>query len=72
LAKVTEKESEVYFMPITEEMRNDILSEGLPMFKQGGSVKKFAPGGKVLKAVAEGAKKAAKQATSEKNLSDDW
>jgi hypothetical protein len=41
------KESEVYFMPITEEMRNDILSEGLPMFKQGGSVKKFAPGGEV-------------------------
>jgi hypothetical protein len=39
-------------MPITEEMRNDILSEGLPMFKQGGSVKKFAPGGKVLKGIS--------------------
>jgi hypothetical protein len=50
------KESEVYFMPITEEMRNDILSEGLPMFKQGGSVKKFAPGGKVLKGISEGVK----------------
>jgi hypothetical protein len=67
------KESEVYFMPITEEMRNDILSEGLPMFKQGGSVKKFAPGGKVLKEVAKGAKKAAKQATKEtKSVIDDW
>jgi hypothetical protein len=52
------KESEVYFMPITEEMRNDILSEGLPMFKQGGSVKKFAPGGKVLKGISEGVKAA--------------
>jgi hypothetical protein len=31
-------------MPITEEMRNDILSEGLPMFKQGGHVK-MAKGG---------------------------
>jgi hypothetical protein len=52
------KESEVYFMPITEEMRNDILSQGLPMFKQGGSVKKFAPGGKVLKGISEGVKAA--------------
>jgi hypothetical protein len=52
------KESEVYFMPITEEMRNDILSEGLPMFKQGGHVKKFAPGGKVLKGISEGVKAA--------------
>jgi hypothetical protein len=52
------KESEVYFMPITEEMRNDILSEGLPMFKQGGSVKKFAPGGKVFKGISEGVKAA--------------
>jgi hypothetical protein len=52
------KESEVYFMPITEEMRNDILAEGLPMFKQGGSVKKFAPGGKVLKGISEGVKAA--------------
>jgi hypothetical protein len=52
------KESEVYFMPITEEMRADILSEGLPMFKQGGSVKKFAPGGKVLKGISEGVKAA--------------
>jgi hypothetical protein len=52
------KESEVYFMPITEEMRNDILSEGLPMFKQGGSVKKFAPGGNVLKGISEGVKAA--------------
>jgi hypothetical protein len=52
------KESEVYFMPITEEMRNDILSEGLPMFKQGGHVQKFAPGGKVLKGISEGAKAA--------------
>jgi hypothetical protein len=67
------KESEVYFMPITEEMRNDILSEGLPMFKQGGSVNGFAPGGKVLKEVAKGAKKAAKQATKEtKSVIDDW
>jgi hypothetical protein len=67
------KESEVYFMPITEEMRNDILSEGLPMFKQGGHVQKFAPGGKVLKEVAKGAKKAAKQATKEtKSVIDDW
>jgi hypothetical protein len=55
------KESEVYFMPITEEMRNDILSEGLPMFKQGGSVKKFAPGGKVLKGISKGASEAAKE-----------
>jgi hypothetical protein len=52
------KESEVYFMPITEEMRNDILSEGLPMFKQGGHVQKFAPGGKVLKGISEGVKAA--------------
>jgi hypothetical protein len=52
------KESEVYFMPITEEMRADILSQGLPMFKQGGSVKKFAPGGKVLKGISEGVKAA--------------
>jgi hypothetical protein len=67
------KESEVYFMPITEEMRNDILSQGLPMFKQGGSVNGFAPGGKVLKEVAKGAKKAAKQATKEtKSVIDDW
>jgi hypothetical protein len=67
------KESEVYFMPITEEMRNDILSQGLPMFKQGGHVQKFAPGGKVLKEVAKGAKKAAKQATKEtKSVIDDW
>jgi hypothetical protein len=56
------KESEVYFMPITEEMRNDILSEGLPMFKQGGHVQKFAPGGKVLKEIAKGASDAAKAA----------
>jgi hypothetical protein len=55
------KESEVYFMPITEEMRNDILSQGLPMFKQGGSVKKFAPGGKVLKGISKGAREAAKE-----------
>ena len=55
------KESEVYFMPITEEMRNDILSQGLPMFKQGGSVKKFAPGGKVLKGISKGASEAAKE-----------
>jgi hypothetical protein len=54
------KESEVYFMPITEEMRNDILSEGLPMFKQGGSVKKFAPGGTIKSAIA-GAGRAAKE-----------
>jgi hypothetical protein len=52
------KESEVYFMPITEEMRNDILSQGLPMFKQGGHVQKFAPGGKVLKGISEGVKAA--------------
>ena len=52
------KESEVYFMPITEEMRREILSEGLPMFKQGGSVKKFAPGGKVMKGIAKGAERA--------------
>jgi hypothetical protein len=52
------KESEVYFMPITEEMRADILSQGLPIFKQGGSVKKFAPGGKVLKGISEGVKAA--------------
>jgi hypothetical protein len=38
------KESEVYFMPITEEMRNDILSEGLPMFKQGGSCAEVCTG----------------------------
>jgi hypothetical protein len=55
------KESEVYFMPITEEMRQEILSEGLPMFKQGGSVKKFAPGGKVLKGISKGAREAAKE-----------
>ena len=48
-------------MPITEEMRNDILSQGLPMFKQGGSVKKFAPGGKVLKGISKGASEAAKE-----------
>jgi hypothetical protein len=38
------KESEVYFMPITEEMRNDILSQGLPMFKQGGSCEEVCTG----------------------------
>jgi hypothetical protein len=62
LEKRTTSSADVYFMPITEEMRNDILSEGLPMFKQGGSVKKFAPGGKVLKEVAKGASDAAKAA----------
>jgi hypothetical protein len=51
------KESEVYFMPITEEMRNDILSEGLPMFKQGGHVK-MAKGGPI-KSALEGVGKAA-------------
>jgi hypothetical protein len=58
LEKRTTSSADVYFMPITEEMRNDILSEGLPMFKQGGSVKKFAPGGKVLKGISEGVKAA--------------
>jgi hypothetical protein len=73
LEKRTTSSADVYFMPITEEMRQEILSEGLPMFKQGGSVKKFAPGGKVLKEVAKGAKKAAKQATKEtKSVIDDW
>jgi hypothetical protein len=51
------KESEVYFMPITEEMRNDILSQGLPMFKQGGHVK-MAKGGPI-KSALEGVGKAA-------------
>jgi hypothetical protein len=60
-------------MPITEEMRQEILSEGLPMFKQGGSVKKFAPGGKVLKGISKGAKQSAKQAIKEKkSIIDDW
>jgi hypothetical protein len=73
LEKRTTSSADVYFMPITKEMRQEILSEGLPMFKQGGSVKKFAPGGKVLKEVAKGAKKAAKQATKEtKSVIDDW
>jgi hypothetical protein len=58
LEKRTTSSADVYFMPITEEMRNDILSQGLPMFKQGGSVKKFAPGGKVLKGISEGVKAA--------------
>jgi hypothetical protein len=58
LEKRTTSSADVYFMPITEEMRNDILSEGLPMFKQGGHVQKFAPGGKVLKGISEGAKAA--------------
>jgi hypothetical protein len=73
LEKRTTSSADVYFMPITEEMRQEILSEGLPMFKQGGSVNGFAPGGKVLKEVAKGAKKAAKQATKEtKSVIDDW
>jgi hypothetical protein len=58
LEKRTTSSADVYFMPITEEMRQEILSEGLPMFKQGGSVKKFAPGGKVLKGISEGVKAA--------------
>jgi hypothetical protein len=58
LEKRTTSSADVYFMPITEEMRQEILSEGLPMFKQGGSVKKFAPGGKVFKGISEGVKAA--------------
>jgi hypothetical protein len=58
LEKRTTPPTDIYFMPITEEMRNDILSEGLPMFKQGGHVQKFAPGGKVLKGISEGVKAA--------------
>jgi hypothetical protein len=61
LEKRTTSSADVYFMPITEEMRQEILSEGLPMFKQGGSVKKFAPGGKVLKGISKGASEAAKE-----------
>jgi hypothetical protein len=61
------KESEVYFMPITEEMRNDILSEGLPMFKQGGHVK-MAKGGPI-KSALEGAGKAAAEVKKAGKLS---
>jgi hypothetical protein len=60
LEKRTTSSADVYFMPITEEMRNDILSQGLPIFKQGGSVKKFAPGGTIKSAIA-GAGRAAKE-----------
>jgi hypothetical protein len=61
------KESEVYFMPITEEMRNDILSEGLPMFKQGGHVK-MAKGGPI-KSALEGVGKAAAEVKKTGKLS---
>jgi hypothetical protein len=61
------KESEVYFMPITEEMRNDILSEGLPMFKQGGHVK-MAKGGPI-KSALEGVGKAAAEVKKAGKLS---
>jgi hypothetical protein len=44
LEKRTTSSADVYFMPITEEMRNDILSQGLPMFKQGGSCEEVCTG----------------------------
>jgi hypothetical protein len=61
-------ESEVYFFPITEEMRADLLNQGLPMFKQGGHVQKYSKGGKVLKEIAKGAKQAAKQASRQERV----
>lgn len=60
-------ESEVYFFPITEEMRADLLNQGLPMFKQGGHVQKYDKGGKVLQGIAKGAKQAVKN-ISKKDL----
>jgi hypothetical protein len=33
-----EKAREIYYLPITEEMRNDLLGKGLPTFKEGGEV----------------------------------
>lgn len=60
-------ESEVYFFPITEEMRADLLNQGLPMFKQGGHVQKYSKGGKVLEGIAKGAKQAVKN-ISKKDL----
>jgi hypothetical protein len=67
LEKRTTSSADVYFMPITEEMRNDILSEGLPMFKQGGHVK-MAKGGPI-KSALEGAGKAAAEVKKAGKLS---
>jgi hypothetical protein len=33
-----EKAREIYYLPLTEEMRNDLLGKGLPTFKEGGEV----------------------------------
>jgi len=33
-----EKAREIYYLPITEEMRNDLLGKGLPTFAEGGEV----------------------------------
>jgi hypothetical protein len=33
-----EKAREIYYLPLTEEMRNDLLGKGLPTFKKGGEV----------------------------------
>jgi hypothetical protein len=67
LEKRTTPPTDIYFMPITEEMRNDILSEGLPMFKQGGHVK-MAKGGPI-KSALEGAGKAAAEVKKAGKLS---
>ena len=41
LTNITEdKAREFYYFPITDEMRADLLSEGLPVFAQGGAVSK--------------------------------
>jgi hypothetical protein len=33
-----EKAREIYYLPLPEEMRNDLLGKGLPTFKEGGEV----------------------------------